>query len=53
MVVTTVSISVNWVPRPNVSSMKKKSIAQTGDTGSRATASGYATNARPAPDGKF
>ena len=49
IVVTTVSMSVNWVPKPRVMSIKKKSMAHTGDIGNFDTASGYATNASPAP----
>ena len=47
--VLTVSKMVNWLSSPSVKSMRKKSIAQSGDTGSWAIASGYATKARPNP----
>ena len=49
IVVTTVSIKVNWVPRPRVRSIEKNRHDQTGDKGNLATASGYTTNAKPAP----
>ena len=47
--VTTVSVVEIWVPKPSRSSIRKKSTAQTGDTGILVTASGYAMKARPGP----
>jgi hypothetical protein len=38
------------VPNPSVISIKKNRNAQRGDIGRRDTASGYATNASPAPN---
>ena len=38
-----------WLSRPSVMSMKKKSMDQKGGPGRFVTASGYTTNARPAP----
>lgn len=38
------------VSRPRVKSMRKKMMAQKGDSGSRVRASGYTTNAMPGPD---
>ena len=40
---------VNCDPRPRVSNITKNNTDHKGDIGSLATASGYATNARPAP----
>ena len=47
--VTTVSKIVNCESNPKVNSIKKKRIAQKGDTGSLLIASGYAMKARPKP----
>ena len=40
---------LTWLSMPNMSNMEKKRVAQRGETGSWATASGYARNARPGP----
>lgn len=40
---------VNWEPSPNVSNITKKRMDHSGESGKRATASGYATKANPAP----
>lgn len=40
---------VTMVSRPRVKSMRKKMIAQKGESGSLVRASGYTTNAMPGP----
>ncbi len=50
MMVMTVSVVENCVPNPKERSMRKKRIDQSGEIGIRETASGYAMNARPAPE---
>ena len=41
-----------WLSSPSVINMPKKSTAQSGETGIRATAAGYAMKARPKPERK-
>lgn len=45
-----VLIAPTWLLRPRLSSMKKKRKAQSGAMGRSATAAGYATKAKPAPE---
>ena len=40
---------VNWEPKPSVSNITKNKMDHRGEIGRRATASGYATKAKPAP----
>ena len=50
MVVTTVSKTVNCVPKPSVSSIMKNRMDHSGAIGNWETASGYTMNANPAPN---
>ena len=40
-------VALTSLPRPRVSNIRKKRIAQSGEMGIRATASGYAMKTRP------
>lgn len=40
---------VTWLSIPSMSSMEKKRMAHSGETGNCVTASGYAKNAKPGP----
>ena len=52
MVETTVVTMAICVPMPSVKIIEKKRIDQSGEMGIFEIASGYATNARPAPYGQ-